>query len=101
MAGAAKVGSMNTTAREMPELELALLRRSIHEISLHRERCARCHRTPLVGERIYTYASGTAICELCKTLEHATPIRSDIVHGPEFGHSLRIIDRRGRAPEAA
>ena len=92
---------MNTIAREMPELELALLRRSLHEIARGRELCARCHRTPLVGERVYMYASGMSLCELCRALERATPEHSHTIHGPEFGHTLRIIDRRGARVEAA
>ena len=85
----------------MPDLELALLRRSIDEIARESERCRRCHRSPLVGERVYTYASGATICELCRVLEHAEPVRSHTVHGPEFGHSLRIIDRRATGATGA
>ena len=89
--------SMETNVREMPELELALLRRSLDRIAAGREHCDRCHRTPLVGERVYSYASGATLCELCKTLERAEPCSWQTVHGPEFGHTLRIVDRRSQA----
>ncbi len=92
---------MITTVREMPDLELALLRRSVHALSAQSERCDRCGRTPLVGERMYTFASGSTLCELCRELERGDPLGSEIVHGPAFGHTLRILDRRQIRPRAA
>jgi len=85
---------MNTIVREMPDLELALLRRSLHGLSDTCERCHRCRRNPLVGERVYVYESGVNLCELCRSRERSAPFDSHIVHGPEFGHSLRVIDNR-------
>ena len=32
-----------------------------------------CRRTPLVGERMFVYASGRAVCELCRTLRPDEP----------------------------
>jgi len=32
--------------------------------------------------------------ELCRALERDPPVRSALVHGPEFGHTMRITDRR-------
>lgn len=78
----------------MDELELALLRRGVDELSAGRDRCRRCERTPLIGERIYTYGSGETLCELCRVLERQAPVGSRLVHGPEFGHTMRIIDQR-------
>jgi hypothetical protein len=42
----------------MPDLELALLHRGLDDIAAGCERCRRCRRAPLIGERVYTYASG-------------------------------------------
>lgn len=81
-----------------PALELALLRRSLGDIADGCERCSRCHRSPLVGERVYEYAGGQIACELCRRRERREPDGVRIVHGPEFGHTLKIIDRRG-APD--
>jgi hypothetical protein len=81
----------------MPALELALLRRGVDELSADCERCHRCHRTPLVGERVYVYDSGRLLCELCRSLERRQPSSTHIVHGPEFGHTMRISDHRAAA----
>jgi ribosomal protein L37AE/L43A len=81
-------------AREMQDLELALLREGIEERTAERECCARCRRTPLVGERVYRYERGTIVCELCRSLEAGAPLSSQLVHGPAFGHTIRIIDQR-------
>jgi hypothetical protein len=81
----------------MAELELALLRRGVDEMAAGCERCARCHRTPLIGERVYVYESGSIVCELCRRLQRDTPSASRVVHGPEFGHTMRITDHRAAA----
>jgi hypothetical protein len=47
-----------------------------------------------VGERVYVYESGTVACELCRPGQHHSPARARTVHGPEFGHTMRIIDQR-------
>ena len=85
---------MNTIEREIPELELALLRRSLPHLSEACERCGACLRSMLIGERVYEYASGAVRCELCRDRETAYPEQSHRVRGPEFGHTLRVIDRR-------
>lgn len=82
---------------DTPALELALLRRSLGGIADRCERCQRCQRSMLVGERIYEYAGGHVVCELCRHRERADPDEMRTVHGPEFGHTLKIIDRRGDA----
>jgi hypothetical protein len=79
------------------ELELALLRRGVDALTAGCERCHHCHRTPLIGERVYVYASDAVRCELCRALDHERPLASRIVHGPEFGHTMRIIDQRAAA----
>ena len=81
-------------AREMQELELALLREGIEERTAECERCARCSRTPLIGERVYRYERGMIVCELCRSQEPRAPVASSLVHGPAFGHTIRVIDQR-------
>ena len=82
----------------MLELELALLRRGLDErLAGDLERCTNCHRTPLVGERIYEYPSGKIACELCRRRQGSVPRGSHVVHGPEFGHTMRITDQRRAA----
>ncbi len=85
---------MRTPVDDSTDLELALLRRGVADRTLELERCGRCQRTPLIGERIYVYDHESVRCELCRTLERRDPLRSHLVHGPEFGHSMRITDRR-------
>jgi hypothetical protein len=88
---------MDAPERDMDELELALLRRGLDELSAECERCSVCRRSPLIGERIYGYASGAIVCELCKASRPEAPLNSRLVHGPEFGHTLRIADHRAAA----
>ena len=33
-------------------------------------------------------------CELCRALEPIPPLESRVVHGPEFGHTMRLTDHR-------
>ncbi len=88
---------MDAALREMEDLELALLRRGVDEMSAECERCDQCHRTPLVGERVYSYSAGVTLCELCRTGRHEAPAQSRLVHGPEFGHTMRLTDQRAAA----
>ncbi len=81
----------------MPDLELALLRRGVDEISAGSERCGGCGRTPLFGERVYVYASGGMRCELCRSAQPEDPVGSHMIHGPECGHAVRITDQREAA----
>jgi hypothetical protein len=85
---------MSVSVREIPELELALLRRGLDERAAVFERCGRCHRTPLIGERVYVYEQGPMLCELCRAGNGGAPVRSRVVRGPEFGHSIRVADKR-------
>lgn len=87
---------MSTNLRDTPDLELALLRRGIVELAAGCERCGRCGRSLLVGERMYVYASGAGRCELCRGREREVPAESHTVHGPEFGHTLKVIDQRAQ-----
>ncbi len=88
---------MHAPTRDMEDLERALLRRGVDDLSAECERCEKCHRTPLIGERVYTYGSGGVVCELCRSVKRETPVESRLIHGPEFGHTLRIADRRAVA----
>jgi hypothetical protein len=88
---------MAVTIREMAVLELALLRRGIDHLAAGCERCHRCHRTPLMGERVYALESGALLCELCRDVRRDGPTTARIVHGPEFGHTMRISDHRRAA----
>jgi len=82
-------------AREMAELELALLRRGVDQRAAGRECCSRCGRTPLLGERVYMLDErGRWSCELCRAVHGGPELGSRVVHGPAFGHSIRIIDQR-------
>jgi hypothetical protein len=84
-------------AEESPDLELALLRRGMLLRDAERERCGDCRRTPLIGERVYAYEGGAVRCELCRALSGATPTGQRVVHGPEFGHTMKLADHRRRA----
>ncbi len=88
---------MAASLRDMLDLELALLKRGLDERLAGSERCTCCHRTPLVGERVYVYAAGVIACELCRSGQRQDLIESRIVHGPEFGHTMRITDQRAAA----
>jgi hypothetical protein len=85
------------TLRDMLDLELRLLRRGLDERLAGSERCTCCHRTPLVGERVYVYGSGTIACELCRDRQREDALETRTVHGPEFGHTMRITDQRAAA----
>jgi hypothetical protein len=81
----------------MPELELALLRRGIDDRAAAEERCQRCRRTLLVGEHVHVYDGERIVCDLCRSHERKPPATVRLVHGPAFGHTIRIIDQRQAA----
>ncbi len=72
------------------------MRHGLDERAASSERCGRCHRTPLVGEHVHVYAK-RILCDLCRELERQSPVSSRLVHGPAFGHSIRIVDQRAAA----
>jgi len=82
------------TVGDTPDLELALLRRSLADLADECERCSHCRRSLLIGERVYGYAGGQVACELCRARERGEPDEMRTVHGPAFGHTLRLVDRR-------
>jgi hypothetical protein len=82
-----------TSARRGPQLEKALLRRSVGEHESQRHRCVHCGRTPLTGEMVHIYASGAderLVCALCRPLRREEPARSELMHAPEHERSVRI-----------
>jgi len=87
----------NSTASDTAELEIALLRRSIGDLEAVVERCGNCHRAMLIGERVYEYGSGAILCALCRDRAVPRPVGSRRIHGPAFGHSIRVIDQRASA----
>ena len=93
---------MSMIAQEIHDLELALLRRGLEDRAAETERCGGCRRSLLIGERVFEYEAGPALCELCSIRDrNHSPAHSHIVHGPAHGHSIRIIDRRDTHPRAA
>jgi hypothetical protein len=75
------------------DLERALLRNSVNRLEAGRDRCRDCHRSPLVGERMYVYASGRAVCELCSALRPEDPTESHIVRGSQARHTVLRVSR--------
>jgi hypothetical protein len=86
--------ALQDPSRDMGQLELAILRRGVSQRAAGRERCSDCHRDPLIGERVYLYGHGAILCELCRAAREETPAGSRLVHGPAFGHGVRVLDRR-------
>lgn len=82
-----------TPVIDVPELERELLRKGLTVRAAGRPRCRDCHRTPLVGERIYVYESGRVACELCRTMRREQPVSSEPVRGVEHGHTVRLTAR--------
>jgi len=72
------------------DLERALLRRSVGALYDGRDDCVDCGRTPLVGETLYRYASGAAVCELCRPLRRGEPVGSQLVRHSEHGNAVRV-----------
>ena len=88
---------MHPSDDDFPELEIALLRQGVGRRDADQERCGGCRRTPLIGETVYLDDRGSVFCELCRALEADPPRESRVVHGPEFGHTMKLTDRRHRA----
>jgi hypothetical protein len=82
---------------DSPALEIAILRRGVGRRDAGQERCCGCGRTPLVGETVYVNGHRAVFCELCRALEPDPPRESRVVHGPEYGHTMKLTDRRNRA----
>jgi hypothetical protein len=70
----------------------ALLRRSVVALSDERPHCVHCHRTPLVGERVYFYDE-QIVCELCRPRRREHEQRSELVRSPEHKRAVRVRSR--------
>jgi hypothetical protein len=84
--------TMLSVASPTAPIERALLRKSVGLLTDERPRCAHCHRTPLVGERIYLYAHAL-VCELCRPRRRDAPQRSELVRSPEHKRAVRVRTR--------
>ena len=65
------------------ELASVILRRSLGSLGHNQDSCSRCRRTPVAGELVHTFESGTVLCSLCLAgLPEAerSPFRSERVH---------------------
>jgi hypothetical protein len=76
-----------------PPLERALLRRSVGTAEARHDRCAHCHRTPLVGELVHLYGGERLVCELCRPLRREPPVRSELMLAPDHERSVRVQRR--------
>lgn len=76
--------------RRMERLELALLRRGVDQRQARYERCARCQRTPLLGERVFLTDGEAILCALCGRLEPDPPARWAVVRATGLGQAIRI-----------
>ncbi len=83
---------MGAEVRDMPDLELQLMRRGLDDMAAASERCGRCDRTPLLGEIVHVYAD-QVLCDLCRERERRPPLAIRSVHGPEFGHTMKVRAR--------
>jgi hypothetical protein len=84
--------------RRMPLLQVALLRRRIGEHARIGDLCDNCGRTVLTGEHVFLCRGERIVCELCIGLESEAPLEKRVVHGSELGNTIRIVDKRSRAP---
>ncbi len=74
-------------------IEAALLRGAVDALRDERPRCCHCHRTPLTGERIFSYKGRhrtEAVCELCRPLRTAAPDGWELVRSPEQAASVTL-----------
>ena len=72
------------------DLELRLLRKGLGERRQDRPACTDCGRTPLTGERLHHDARGHAVCDLCRPAHRGPIARSELVCGPEYGHTVKV-----------
>ena len=81
--------TMHSAVSPSPGFELALLRKSVGALTDARARCVHCHRTPLVGERVYLYDE-RIVCELCRPRRREAPHASEMVLSPEHARTVRV-----------
>jgi hypothetical protein len=80
---------MHSAVSSSPGFELALLRKSVGALTDKRALCVHCHRTPLVGERVYLYGE-RIVCELCRPRRREAPRASELVRSPEHARAVRV-----------
>ncbi len=70
----------------MPDIAAILLRKSVGALKSGRPFCSKCHRTPLVGERMHETVSGRVLCDLCALMlpeDDRRFVRTERVHASE------------------
>ena len=77
----------------LDDLERALLRNSVLRLEAGRDRCRNCHRSPLVGEHMFVYADGRAVCELCRAARPDEPAEVHLVRATQAGHTVLRVTR--------
>jgi len=87
--GGEALETMHEAVSSSPGFELALLRKSVAALADARDRCVHCHRTPLVGERVYLYGE-RMVCELCRPRRRETPQATELVRPPEHSGAVRV-----------
>ena len=83
----------DVTPGSIADLERALLRSSVMRLEAGRDRCRDCHRSPLIGERMYVYAGGRVVCHQCRTRRSEEPIEVHLVKGTRSGHTVLRVTR--------
>lgn len=79
---------------DVERLERYLLRRGVNSLAADRHSCARCGRTPLVGERVHVYErQAGVVCDLCRLRHRGKPAVSELVRHSEAGHAVRLTAR--------
>lgn len=76
-----------------PDLEIALLRKSVGRLTAGRHACEDCGRTPLVGERVFVFARARIVCALCRPRRRGEPERTELVRHSERGQTVRLRRR--------
>jgi hypothetical protein len=89
------MAEMTSSAAEQITCEIALertlLRRGLTRRKQTATSCADCGRTPLAGERVYTFARGECVCELCRVLRRTEPVSVALQHGHQHGSTVRVL----------
>jgi hypothetical protein len=79
---------------DVEQLERYLLRRGVNLLAADRHSCLECGRTPLVGERVYSYERERGIvCGLCRLRHRGEPAASELVRHSEAGHAVKLMAR--------
>jgi len=76
------------------DLASLILRSSLGALRNHRSSCSSCRRTPVAGELLHVFESGTELCSLCLAglpEDERVPLRSERVHAGE--RRLAVIPR--------